>query len=60
MHESLKPRMEEAARSLYGKVRRCSFNSEIGKKMLIVPNDDEITLIHWLIHEFAEENDFEV
>lgn len=60
IHESHKPKMEEAAKSLYGKARRCSFNSECGKKMLIVPTDDEVTLLHWLIQEFAEENGFEL
>lgn len=60
LHESLVPSMRKAAISLYEKARRCAWNSECEKKMLIVPTDDEITLLHWLIQDFAKENDFEL
>lgn len=60
LHEVWRPTMEPAAQSLYRKVSACSFNSECGKRMLIVPTDDEITLLHWLLREFAEQNDIEL
>ena len=58
--ECFKEQMSEAARSLYAKANHCSYNSECGMRMLIVPTDDEITLIHWLLQDLAKENDFEL
>lgn len=60
VHDDWKPRMEEAAKTLYGKARRCSFNNECGMKMLIVPTQDEITLLHWLLQDFAKENGYDI
>lgn len=60
LHSDFRETMKAAAQSVYMKVRRCAHNDECGKKMLIVPGADEITLLHWLLEEFAEENDFEL
>ena len=60
IHESLLPSMTQASKSLYRKLSLCSYNSEVGKKMLIVPTDDEVCLMFWMLKEFCDENGIEV
>lgn len=54
MHESLLTKMADASKSLYRKLSLCAYNSEVGKKMLIVPTDDELQLMFWMLGDFCE------